>query len=69
MAKLSSFNRECLAVGFEKEFCSFHLNYPSEASDLRERRCCFPQNMLAAAGVSFGTEIGEDVEGLSICFF
>jgi len=40
MAKLSSFNRECLALGFEEEFWSLkHLYSPSEASKLREKVC------------------------------
>jgi hypothetical protein len=38
MAKLSSFNRECVAIGFKEEFLSLkHLNAPSEASKLREK--------------------------------
>jgi len=58
MAKLSSFNRKCLALGFEEEFWSLkHLYSPSEASKLKERVVCSTENMLAAAGVGFDTEI------------
>jgi len=40
MAKLSSFNRECLALGFEEEFWSLKYLYsPSEASKLSENVC------------------------------
>jgi hypothetical protein len=67
VAKLSSFNRECLAPGFEEEFWSLkHLNSPSEASKLREKEMSSTENMLAAACVGFGTQIGEDVEGPSM---
>jgi hypothetical protein len=38
MTKLSSFRRECLALGFEEEFWSLkHLNFPSESFKLREK--------------------------------
>jgi len=67
MAKLSSFNRECLAVGFEEEFLSLkHQNSPSEESKLRDKEVSSTENMLAAACVGFGTEIGEEVEGPSM---
>jgi hypothetical protein len=68
MAKLSSTNTECLALGFEEEFWSLkHLNSPSEASKLREKEMSSTANMLAAAaGVGFGTDNGEEVEGLSM---
>ena len=70
MAKLSSLNRERLAVAFEEEFWSLkHLNSPSEAvkeSKLRDKQVSSTENMLAAAYVGFGTEIGEEVEGLSM---
>jgi hypothetical protein len=37
-AKLCSFSRECLALGFEDKFWSLkHLNSPSEASKLKEQ--------------------------------
>jgi hypothetical protein len=69
MAKLSPLNRERLAVGFEEEFWSLkHPNSPSEAveeSKLRDKEVSSTENMLAAACVGFGTEIGEEVEGLS----
>jgi hypothetical protein len=65
MAKLSSLNRECFAVGFEEEFWSLkHPNSPSEAveeSRLRDKELSSTENMLAAAFVGFGTEIGEEV--------
>jgi hypothetical protein len=70
VAKLSSFNRECLAVGFEEEFWSpKHLNSPSEAveeSKLKDKEVSCTEYMLAAACVGFGTEIGEEVEGPSM---
>jgi hypothetical protein len=50
MAKLSSFNREHLAVGFEEELWSLkHPNSPSESveeSKLREKEVSFTENML-----------------------
>jgi len=62
MAKLGSFKREHLAVGFEEEFCSLkHPNSPSEAveeSKLREKEASCTENMLTAACVGFGTDIG-----------
>jgi hypothetical protein len=67
MAKLSSFNRECLALGFDEEFWSLkHLYSPSEASKLQEKVVSFTENVLAVACVGFGTEIGEEVEGPSL---
>ena len=64
MAKLSSLNRECIAVGFEEEFWSLkHLNSPSEESKLRDTEVSSTENMLAAACVGFRTEIGVEVEG------
>jgi len=58
VAKLSSFNSEFLALGFEEEFWSLkHLYSPSEASKLREKKVYTIENMLAAAGVGFDTEI------------
>ena len=58
MAKLNSFNRECLTLGFEEEFWSLkHLYSSSEASKLKEKEVSSTQNTLAAVGVSFGTEI------------
>jgi len=66
MAKLISFNREHLALGFEEEFWSLkHLNSPSEAveeSKLRDKEASSTENMLAATCVGFGTEIGEEVD-------
>jgi len=57
MAKLSSFNRERLAVGFEEEFWSLkHPNSPSEESKLRDKEVSSTENMLAAAGVGFLTD-------------
>ena len=65
MAKLSSFNRERLALGFEEEFWSLkHLISPSEAvaaSKLRDKEGSSTENMLAAACVGCVTEIGEEV--------
>ena len=70
MAKLSSLNSERLAVGFEEEFWLLkHLNSPSEAveeSKLRDKEVSSTENMLSAACVGFGTEIGEEVEGPSM---
>ena len=70
MAKLSSFNTECLVVGFEEQFWSLkHMNSPSEAveeSKLRDKGVSSTENMLAAACVGFGTEIGREVEGPSM---
>ena len=67
MAKLRSLNRERLAVVFEEEFWSVkHLNSPSEAVEefkLRDKEVSCTENMLAAACVGFGTEIGQEVEG------
>ena len=57
MAILSSFNRECLGLEIEEKLWSLkHLNSPSEASKLREE-VSSTENMLAAAGIGFGTEI------------
>jgi hypothetical protein len=62
MAKLSSFNRECLALGFEEEFWSLkHLNSPLEASKLREKVSSSTENMLAAVCIGFGTESGTTI--------
>jgi len=70
MAKLSSLNREHFAVAFKEEFWSLkHLHSPSEAvekSKLRDKEVSFTENMLAAACVGFGTEIGKEVEGPSM---
>jgi len=70
MAKLSSFNRKRLVVGFEEEFWLLkHPNSPSEAveeSKLRDKELSSTENMLVAACVGFGTEIGEEVEGPSM---
>jgi len=67
MAKLSSSNTECLALGFEEEFWSLkHLNSPSEASKLWEKEMPSTANMLGAAGVGFGIDIGKEVEGSSV---
>ena len=64
MAKLSSFNREGLAVGFEEKFWSVkHPNYPSEAvedSEPKDKKVSSTENILAAACVVFGTEIGKE---------
>ena len=58
MAILSSFNRECLGLEIEEKLWSLkHLNSPSEASKLREEVVSSTENMLAAAGIGFGTEI------------
>jgi hypothetical protein len=69
-AKFSSLNRERLAVGFEEEFWSLkHPNSPSEVveeSKLRDKEVSSTKNMLAAACVRFGREIGEEVEGPSM---
>ena len=67
MAKFSSFNTERLAVGFEEEFWSLKQpNSPSEESKVREKEVSSTENMLAAAGVRFGTQIEEEVEGPSM---
>jgi len=67
MAKLSSFQRECLALGFKAEFWSLKdLNSSSEASKLREKRYLPLKNMLAAGGLGFHTENSEEVAGLSM---
>jgi len=70
MAKLRSFNTECLVVGFEEELLSLkHTNYPSQAveeSKLRDKEVSSKENMLTAACVGFGTEIGDEVEGPSM---
>jgi hypothetical protein len=70
MAKLSSRNRERLAVGFEEEFWSLkHLNSPTKAveeSKLGVKEVSSTENMLAAAFVGFGTEIEKEVEGPSM---
>jgi hypothetical protein len=58
MAKLNSFNKECLSLGFEEEFLSFkHLHSQSQTSTLRKKVASFRESTLAAIGVSFGTEI------------
>ena len=58
MAKSNSFDREFLSLGFEEELWSLkHLYFPPEASKLREKEVSSTDNMLAAVGVSFGTEI------------
>jgi hypothetical protein len=43
-----------------------HPNSPSEASKLREVEVSSTVNMLAAAGVGFGTENWDEVEELSM---
>ena len=67
MAKLSSFNREGLAVGFEEEFWSVkHPNSTSEAvedSKPKDKKVSSTENILAAVCVVFGTEIGKEEEG------
>jgi len=56
MTKLSSFNRERLAIGFEEEFWSLkHLNSPSEENKLRDKEVHSTENKLAVACVGFGT--------------
>jgi len=58
MAKLRSFDRECLALGFKEGLWSLkQLYFPPEASKLREKEVSSTDNMLAAVGVHFGTEI------------
>jgi len=63
-------NRERLALGFEVEFWSLkHPNSPSEAveeSKQMDKEVSSTENMLAAACVEFGTEIGEEMEGQSM---
>jgi hypothetical protein len=70
MAKLSFFNRERLALGFEVEFWSLKRpNSPSEAveeSKQMDKEVSSTENMLAVACVEFGTEIGEEMEGPSM---
>ena len=67
MAKLGSFHRECLALGFKAEVLSFkHLNSPSKALKLRNKEVSSTENMLATVGLGFGTENWEEVEGLSM---
>jgi hypothetical protein len=55
---------------FVTEFWSLkHPNSPSEAveeSKLRDKEVSSTENILAAACLGFGTEIGEEVEGLSV---
>jgi hypothetical protein len=62
MAKLSSFNRERLVLGFEEEVWSLkHPTSPSEAveeSKLRDKEVSSTEIMLAAACLGFGTGIG-----------
>jgi len=66
MAKLCFFNREHLAVGFGEEVWSLkHPNSSSEEPKLRDK-VSSTENMLTAACVGFGTEIGEEVEGPSM---
>jgi len=69
MAKLNSFHRERLTLGFEEEFWSLkHPISPSETvekSKLRDKEVSSTGNMLVAC-VGFGTEIGEEVEGPSM---
>jgi len=70
MTKLSSINREHLAVPFKEEYWSLkHPNSPSEAVEefkLKDKEVYSTENILAAACVGFGTEIGEEVEGPSM---
>ena len=59
--------RKRLAVGFEEEFWSLkHPNSPSEESKLRDKEVSSTENISAAAGIGFGTQIGEEVEGPSM---
>jgi hypothetical protein len=58
MGKLRSFDRQCLALGFKEELWSLkQLYFSPEASTLRENAVSSTENMLAAVGVCFGTEI------------
>ena len=70
MVKLSSFNREHLAVCFEEEVWSVkHPNSPSEAveeSKPRNKEVSSIENILVVVCAGFGTEIGKEVEGPSM---
>jgi hypothetical protein len=50
LAKLSSFNKECFALGFEEEYWQLmNPNSSSEESNLMEKEVSSTANMLAAA--------------------
>jgi hypothetical protein len=67
MNKSISFKTECLALGLREEFRAFKLLYSqSQGSALRKKQVFFKENVLAVAGVSFGTTIWEEVEGPSM---
>jgi hypothetical protein len=42
------------------------MYFPPEAFKLREKAVSCTENVLAAVGVSLGTDIWEEVEGLSM---
>jgi hypothetical protein len=68
-AKLSSFNRECLALGFEEELQHLMcLSSPSEAltsTELRVMEVSSAAKVLADAGDTWSAGICENGEGLS----
>jgi hypothetical protein len=58
VAKFSSFNKECLALGFEEGFGRLmRLNSPSEAFKFKGWEMSSTANMLAAGGVDFTAQI------------
>jgi hypothetical protein len=66
VAKFNSFNKECLALGFEEEFqLLMRLNSPLEAFRVRGQEVTSAANVLAAVGVESTAEICEEVDGLS----
>ena len=62
MAKFNSFNKQCLAVGFEEEFGRLmRLNSPSEEFRVRGQEVPSTANVLAVVGAELTTEICEEV--------
>jgi hypothetical protein len=68
-AKLSSFNRECLDLGFEEELrhlmCPSSLSEALMSTELRVMEVSSAAKVLADAGDTWSAGICENVEGLS----
>jgi hypothetical protein len=69
-AKLSSFSRECLSLGFEEELAQLMcLSSPSQAftfTELVVKEVSSTAKVLAAVGDTWSAGICREVEGLSV---
>jgi hypothetical protein len=69
-AKLSSFSRECLTLGFEEELgqliCLSSLSEAFTVTELGVKEVSSTAKVLAAVGDTWSTGICDEVEGLSV---